>query len=72
MAFMAMKSMAHFAGSGFKTALAETHQKRLQICGQCPHHTGLRCKLWGCFTSVKAWMPHESCPIGRWPATKNG
>ncbi len=70
MAFSAMKSMAQFAGSGFKATPASTYQKRLRVCGQCPHHTGLRCKLCGCFTSVKAWMPHESCPIGKWAAEK--
>jgi tetratricopeptide (TPR) repeat protein len=68
MAFSAMKAMAHFAGSGFKATPASIYQKRLQTCGQCPHHTGLRCKLCGCFTSVKAWMPHERCPIGKWAA----
>jgi tetratricopeptide (TPR) repeat protein len=66
MAFSAMKSMARFAGSGFKPASASTFQKRLQTCGACEHHTGLRCKVCGCFTRVKAWMPHESCPIGKW------
>jgi tetratricopeptide (TPR) repeat protein len=66
MAFSAMKSMAHFAGSGFKPAPTSIHQKRLQICSQCEHHTGMRCRICGCFTSVKAWMPHESCPIGKW------
>jgi tetratricopeptide (TPR) repeat protein len=68
MAFAAMKSMARFAGSGFKAAPASIYQKRLQTCGQCQHHTGLRCKVCGCFTSVKAWMPHEECPIGKWPS----
>jgi hypothetical protein len=26
----------------------------------------LRCKICGCFTSLKAWLPHERCPIGNW------
>jgi tetratricopeptide (TPR) repeat protein len=68
MAFAAMKSMARFAGSGFKPTPAGVYKKRLQTCGPCEHHTGLRCKLCGCFTSAKAWLPHESCPIGKWPA----
>jgi hypothetical protein len=67
MAFSAMKSMAHFAGSGFKPASADTVQKRLQTCAPCEHHTGLRCKVCGCFTSIKARLPHERCPIGKWP-----
>jgi tetratricopeptide (TPR) repeat protein len=66
MAFSFMKSMAHFAGAGFKPTSNEVYQQRLQTCGPCEHHTGLRCKVCGCFTSVKARMPHESCPIGKW------
>jgi tetratricopeptide (TPR) repeat protein len=66
MAFSAMKSMARFAGSGFKPTSAETCRTRLQTCERCEHHTGLRCKVCGCFTNVKARMPHESCPIGKW------
>ncbi len=66
MAFLAMKSMARFAGSGFKPATAAVFQKRLETCRACEHHTGLRCKVCGCFTRVKAWMPHERCPIGKW------
>jgi hypothetical protein len=69
MAFMAMKSMARFVGSGCKPAPAGVFQKRLHICGACEHHTGLRCKLCGCFTRVKAWMPHERCPMGKWEDT---
>jgi tetratricopeptide (TPR) repeat protein len=66
MAFSAMTSIAHFTRAGFKPTSSETYHHRLQLCCQCEHHTGLRCKLCGCFTKVKAWMPHESCPIGKW------
>jgi Tetratricopeptide repeat/Family of unknown function (DUF6171) len=68
MAFSAMKSMARFAGSAFKPTPALIYQRRLQSCATCEHHTGLRCKVCGCFTRVKAWMPHESCPIDKWEA----
>jgi tetratricopeptide (TPR) repeat protein len=66
MAISAAKSMVSFFGSGFKTVPAETYQKRLRVCAACEHHTGLRCKLCGCFTNAKAWMQHEECPIGKW------
>jgi tetratricopeptide (TPR) repeat protein len=66
MGFSAVKSMARFAASGLKTVPAATHQQRLETCAACPHHTGVRCKLCGCFTSVKAWLPHENCPIEKW------
>jgi tetratricopeptide (TPR) repeat protein len=68
MAIAAVKSMARFLTSGLKTVPAPTYQARLRSCAACPHHTGVRCKLCGCFTSVKAWMPHEHCPIEKWPA----
>jgi tetratricopeptide (TPR) repeat protein len=67
MALSATKAMASFVGSGFKTATPETTQKRLQTCAGCEHHTGMRCKICGCFTDVKARMLHENCPIGKWP-----
>jgi tetratricopeptide (TPR) repeat protein len=66
MAHSAVKSVGKFLGSGLQTVPAPTYQSRLQVCGACEHHTGVRCKLCGCFTSVKAWLPHEGCPIGKW------
>jgi tetratricopeptide (TPR) repeat protein len=60
------KSMAKFLGSGGQTVSADIRQRRLNTCGACPHHTGIRCRLCGCFTHVKTWMPHEACPIGKW------
>jgi tetratricopeptide (TPR) repeat protein len=68
MAFTAGKSMIKFIGSGLKTVTLATHQQRLRTCAQCEHHTGVRCRLCGCFTSVKTRMAHEECPIGKWPA----
>ena len=68
MAMSATKAMAGFAGSGFKTAPVETQRQRLQTCAVCEHHTGVRCKICGCFTNVKSRMLHEDCPIGKWPA----
>lgn len=67
MALSATKSMAQFAGSGFKTTPPEVRQRRLQVCSTCEHHTGLRCKICGCFTSAKSRLLQESCPIGKWP-----
>ncbi len=66
MAFSAAKSMAKFLGSGLKTVAPSVHQQRLQTCAACEHHTGVRCRLCGCFTNVKARMAHEECPIGKW------
>jgi tetratricopeptide (TPR) repeat protein len=67
MALSAGKAMAAFLGSGMKKTAPEIHRDRLAICEACEHHTGLRCRLCGCFTAAKAWLPYEVCPIGRWP-----
>jgi len=61
-------SMAKFAASGFKTTPPEIHAARVAECQPCKYREGTRCKLCGCFVDKKAWMPHEDCPIGRWPA----
>jgi hypothetical protein len=68
MALSATKAMAAFLGSGLKTAPVDVQEARLAICRACPHHTGLRCRICGCFTNVKSRMAHERCPIGKWPA----
>jgi len=67
MAMSATKAMANFVGSGFKAVTPEIQRKRLETCAGCEHHTGMRCKICGCFTAVKSGMLHEDCPIGKWP-----
>ncbi len=67
MAYTALKSMVQFVGTGCKTVAAETHRLRLQTCAECEHYTGVRCRVCGCFADVKAWLPHEECPLGKWP-----
>jgi tetratricopeptide (TPR) repeat protein len=66
MAYSAAKSLTKFLGSGLKTVAAEERQRRLEICNKCEHHTGVRCRVCGCFTSAKTWLPHERCPLGKW------
>jgi tetratricopeptide (TPR) repeat protein len=66
MALGAAESLAKFARARFQTVPAETRRRRLQTCAACPHHTGLRCKVCGCFTDIKSRLPHEECPIGKW------
>jgi tetratricopeptide (TPR) repeat protein len=67
MAMSATTAMANFIGTGMKTTPPDVQQKRMQTCASCEHHTGLRCKICGCFTNVKSRMLHEDCPIGKWP-----
>lgn len=66
MALTAGKAMTAFVGSGFLTVSAATCQERLTLCTTCEHHTGLRCRLCGCFTGTKARLPYERCPVGKW------
>jgi tetratricopeptide (TPR) repeat protein len=66
MAFSAAKSVARFLASGLRTTTALVQKQRLETCASCPHHTGTRCRLCGCFTRAKVIMPHEKCPIGKW------
>jgi tetratricopeptide (TPR) repeat protein len=68
MAMSATKAMATFVSSGMKATPPSLQQKRIQTCMACEHHTGMRCKICGCFTHVKSRMAHEDCPIGKWPA----
>jgi tetratricopeptide (TPR) repeat protein len=68
MALSATKSMTQFAGSGFKMSPPEVRRRRLETCANCEHHTGMRCKICGCFTAAKSRLLHESCPIGKWPS----
>ena len=67
MAITATEAMAKFVGSGFKRASSDTYRERLAVCGACEHHTGVRCRICGCLTLVKAGALHERCPAGRWP-----
>jgi tetratricopeptide (TPR) repeat protein len=68
MAFTAAKAMVRFVTSGLKVVPTETRAGRLRVCAGCAQHTGMRCRVCGCFTAVKARLPHESCPLGKWPA----
>jgi tetratricopeptide (TPR) repeat protein len=67
-AFSAAKAMAAFLGSGLRTVGPAACRARLRACAACAHHTGLRCRVCGCFTTAKARLAHEDCPLGRWPA----
>jgi hypothetical protein len=66
MAFTAVQSLAKFVKSGCALAPQSELQRRLRTCAACKHYTGVRCRLCGCFTNVKARMAHEECPIGKW------
>jgi hypothetical protein len=60
-------SMAKLVASGFKTVDIALHDARMGQCWTCAHRSGAQCVLCRCFIDKKAWLPHEDCPIGRWP-----
>jgi hypothetical protein len=65
------KSMATWAGSGFKKVQQHLFDKRMNICRQCQFwqengNMGMgKCLKCGCGKG-KHWLPHEQCPIGLW------
>jgi tetratricopeptide (TPR) repeat protein len=67
-AWTALKALSTSTTSGMKTVPTPTYQKRLETCGTCPEHTGVRCKACAAFTAAKAWFPRELCPLDKWPA----
>jgi tetratricopeptide (TPR) repeat protein len=68
MAASATKSMMKFIGSGMQPSAPEVQSTRIATCRACEHHTGVRCRVCGCFTNIKSRLAHEQCPIGKWPA----
>ena len=60
-------SMAKFAAGGFRTTTAEVQSERLAICEPCAHRQATHCVLCGCILPLKAKMPHEMCPVNKWP-----
>ncbi len=66
MAMSAMKAMSLFVGSGAAVVSSDERERRLAICNDCENHTGSRCRLCGCFTQLKTWLPHERCPASKW------
>jgi tetratricopeptide (TPR) repeat protein len=67
-ALSAAKALVKFVGSGGQVVGPEVRRRRLEVCDACEHHTGVRCRLCGCYTRVKTRLPYEACPIGKWPA----
>jgi hypothetical protein len=46
----------------------EVRDRRLGICMTCPHYQlqAKICKKCGCLMPAKTWLPHASCPVGKW------
>ena len=63
----ATTTLATLIAGGMALVPQKKYQDRLAACMECPHHTGVRCRLCGCFTSVKARLAREECPLAKWP-----
>ena len=68
MAANAANSLSKFLGSGMKVSSPEVAKERIAVCNTCEYHTGLRCRVCGCFTAAKVRMQPEVCPLGKWPS----
>jgi len=66
MAASLTQSMARFAADGFQVVDRSTFASRLSNCQTCDELSGAQCRACGCFVHAKAWLPHESCPRGKW------
>jgi len=66
MAASLTQSMAQFAADGFQIVDRSAFASRLSVCQICEELSGAQCRACGCFVHAKAWLPHESCPRGKW------
>jgi Family of unknown function (DUF6171) len=58
-----------FACSGGDRVGAEHYRRRIAQCRSCSSLKRVRCELCGCFVAAKAWLPTQTCPLGKWDAT---
>ncbi len=63
------QAIARFAYGGFQPSSPELTAARLAVCAECPRASpgGAICTACGCILEIKARMPAEYCPLGRWP-----
>jgi len=73
-AFNFASSMAKFVKSGLKFTSKAVYSNRLAMCTYCDklRHSDGRCSECGCYVEAKAEISSEACPLGKWPAVKEG
>jgi len=47
-------------------ASPEEKQRRMEICKECEHFTGSRCRKCGCYLAMKTKIKSAQCPIKKW------
>lgn len=61
-------TMHHAISKGIVIAPTAKSDERKQICYNCPDldKASIRCKLCGCYMSVKVHFDAAKCPAGKW------
>jgi len=68
MAAAATRAATRFVADGGVMVSSEVLAERNAICRDCPKHLAMlnSCSECGCFLTLKARMPAETCPLGKW------
>lgn len=45
-------------------------RRRLKNCIPCPERDGMVCGICSCVLQAKARIPHEKCPLYKWPGDR--
>lgn len=61
------RAIARFVAAGGRTVTADEYRQRLETCRPCEHRQGGKCLRCRCWVNVKARLPTEQCPTGKWP-----
>tara|TARA_Y100000356_G_C11190996_1_gene252158 strand:- start:108 stop:341 length:234 start_codon:yes stop_codon:yes gene_type:complete len=57
-----------FVKAGAPIVDEATFEKRLNLCNECEHLDGSKCKKCGCNMAVKCRWGTAKCPIDKWDA----
>lgn len=67
----AMKAVREFVRSGGEILNGDSVAARISACDLCDQKTSFIgrpvCGACGCFIQLKAKLPHEHCPLQKWP-----
>lgn len=59
-------AIARFVADGCATVTVGQYRQRLKTCQPCEHRVGGKCLQCGCWVQIKARLPSEKCPEGKW------
>jgi hypothetical protein len=62
-----LESLERWRKDGLPITPDTVYDARIASCqDNCPHYRWFQCRLCKCMIFLKARLPHESCPVGRW------